>query len=640
MILPNSEQYLEDLKAAQDLLNRNLSAVQRSFSNKGFSEVAAKGFNLTNVKKDLNENVSLIVPLGTPVDISTGESSVPVYSNIPMQPEYGAKGVKYINPVDPSQVIVGNPSTTVATDRADGDKSQSRWITRCIFRFRKEDYGYDRCVYEIPVQYLMEGIVGDEGRHSNTLNNYPYPEEIIMISKDTEKNFIHFINVQYEDGHCGHFNGRDYNFMCVFDRTKYGVINSKGDAYEKYTSLYVNVIEDSLAFYKDGYLYLPTPDRSYGDDLLDTLWDCRVIWREDPPLRNLNIQYTLENYPVELGSIALDEVSMIDSINGRIVLYKENNIDSIVSDSRVSFDKYSSIPLSLTINHKILINNSKIKCYPNYDTEYVLLQDGESEWINTNLPNKIIQVSDTVLLGISYLDIADKITRKQSVSYALFKLNLSTYSPILATENPKNYPCNNTILDIEGSEILEIIEGETVKNHLDDTTVIIYVYTVSAKYKVTMTILGDQVSEIHTEKMSDLSKIGIATIERISSSQVLLINIDNGTVFLDTLSDTQYVENPFNLENRITTHYLGRYHLVGFENKRVLAHCDYTTSQKFPTLPTDGTSDDDIANVVSRNDIKLHSQIFNIVENINGNKKISILREKYMLSGEFLVNPR
>ena len=968
MILPNSEQYLEDLKAAQDLLNRNLSAVQRSFSNKGFSEVAAKGFNLTNVKKDLNENVSLIVPLGTPVDISTGESSVPVYSNIPMQPEYGAKGVKYINPVDPSQVIVGNPSTTVATDRADGDKSQSRWITRCIFRFRKEDYGYDRCVYEIPVQYLMEGIVGDEGRYSNTLNNYPYPEEIIMISKDTEKNFIHFINVQYEDGHCGHFNGRDYNFMCVFDRTKYGVINSKGDAYEKYTSVYTNNLDDSLAFYgvgpNGGYLYLPMPDRSYGDDLLNTLWDCRVIWRKDSINRSLAFKYMVNTATVEYdysqqvqdkvsginwaesntqtfgdagvwkavcygtdkfvavaqtnqylhknfaysvdgkswtltangiseprqwtsvcygggkyvaasmnsdtfaysidgitwteflvnrgymvnctsicygngkyvmaligttfgystdgvtwsfsstgldytwssvccgnnkyvafahgtecvystdgivwsrsssgifradwtsvcyggtryvatyraaydndqGSVlysidginwtstepflkttcslhsvcygdnkyvavgtvngdsnasavcrysvdgiiwtnndqnfltgkwrsvgfgkntyvavasdlnpmiayssdefhteiikknALAEATYLNSINDRYIISRYLEPFSILSNYRDTLLAYSNIDTVRSIDHRILSGVGKLNKYPDYNISYSLIRSTEASWRLTDIPNRFIRLNSTTLIGFSYLNITSdfKVSRKTQITYNLFNNLLQPITPINTSNNPTNYPCDKTIPNIFNSEILDIIDNGTDSEFIAQPRVI-YVYTTTAKYKVTINLISEASITLQTEKIADRTEIGPAVIIRISATGILMIRNSDNTVFLDALNDSTYVKNPYGLTGPISSYFIGRYHLVDVQNTSVNGRCDCSISKKFSTLPLNGTSDDAISGIPSYNNIKMHDGKLNIVENASGNRKISMLREKYTLSGDFLVNPK
>lgn len=970
MILPNSEQYLEDLKAAQDLLNRNLSAVQQSFSNKGFSEVAAKGFNLTNVKKDLSENVSLIVPLGTPVDISTGEGNVPTYSNIPMQPEYGAKGVKYINPVDPSQVIVGNPSTTVATDRADGDKSQSRWITRCIFRFRKEDYGYDRCVYEIPVQYLMEGIVGDEGRHASTLNNYPYPEEIIMISKDTEKNFIHFINVQYEDGHCGHFNGRDYNFMCVFDRTKYGVINSKGDAYEKYTSVYTNNLDDSLAFYgvgpNGGYLYLPMPDRSYGDDLLNTLWDCRVIWRKDSINRSLAFKYMVNTATVEydysqqvqdkvsginwaesntqtfgdagsweavcygtdkfvavaqtgqylhknfaysvdgkswtltangiseprqwisvcygggkyvaaafnsdtfaysidgitwteflvnsgytvpcvgicygngkyvaalpgksfvysidgvswsftgaglsdrmwtnicygngkyiavprlslakfaystdgiswsetglgvineswssicyggtryvavhrstqnsLGSVlysangiswtstepflayatslrsvcygdnkyvavgthgdngistickysvdgivwtnndqnflsgkwhgigfgkntyvavasdtgeptiayssdefhteivkknALTEATYLNSINDKYVVSRYLEPFSILSNYRDTLLSYSNIDTVRAIDHRILSGAGKLNKYPDYNISYSLIRSTEASWRLSDMPNRFIRLNSTTLIGFSYLNITSdfKVSRKTQVTYNLFNNLLQPIIPINTSNNPTNYPCDKTIPNIFNSEILDIIDNGTNNDFITQPR-IIYVYTSTAKYKVTINLISETSITLQTEKIADHTEIGPAVIIRISATGILMIRNSDNTVFLDTLNESVYVKNPYGLTGPISSYFIGRYHLVDAQNTSVNGRCDCSISKKFSTLPLNGTSDDSISNVPSYNNIKMHDGKLNIVENASGDRKISILREKYTLSGEFLVNPK
>ena len=283
------------VEAIHPTIDSSLETIKNSLTPYNFLEVNENGFNKSNVLKDLANNFNK-VPKSAPIGkIGNDVMGNEVQNAYPATPDMLKPGVSIVDVENPTQLITSNNnSNTIATDRADGNKDIKRWITRSIFKFREEDYGFDRQVYEIPVKLLMEGIVGVDGRHSTTLQEYPYPEEIVMISQKTDKNFIHFLNVQYSDSHYNYYRGKPYNLMIVKDRIDYGSVNTNGDGFNYYTSVYANNVEESLAFYKDGYLYLSMPDKSFGDELLNTLWDCKIIWRKDAPNREFTIQYNAE----------------------------------------------------------------------------------------------------------------------------------------------------------------------------------------------------------------------------------------------------------------------------------------------------------------------------------------------------------
>jgi len=300
MAMPITKARKERIDVLNQDIDTKLSEIKSTYENSGFGfdAVAANGFSRSNLVQDLNNNVhGIAVPEESEI-ISLG--NVNGYETVNAFPLKGncKNGVKYADPNNPAEVYVENNSNTLVTDRADENLDIDRWTSRTIFKFKSENYGYDRCVYVIPIADLANGFIINSEKdtpHGNTLKNYPYPEEIIMTSQKTEKNFIHFINVQYTDSHYGHFNGRNYNLMIVKNRTRYGVLDESGNSFKEYTSVYANDIETELAYVDNGYLYLPVPSPAFGEEMLDTLWDCRVIWRRDIPDRNISINLEINS---------------------------------------------------------------------------------------------------------------------------------------------------------------------------------------------------------------------------------------------------------------------------------------------------------------------------------------------------------
>ena len=289
----NIKNFVDTIDEISSDVDTNLNTIKGNLTELGIS---SSTFNKTNLINGLR-NDPTIAPINTTDHKGDVEKvDADSYVGMPLNASLLKLGISGRDPEDPATIITSNNnSRTLTTDRTDGNiTTVKRWATRCAFKFRSQDYGYDRCVYEIPTQYLMEGCVGTEGRHATTFSKYPYPEEIIMISADNDKNFIHFVNAQYLDGHYNYYNGTAYNLMIVKDRTNWGVLDDAGTEFKKYISVYANNVEDSLAFYIEdnsgiGYITFPMPDRSFGDELLNTLWDCKVIWRSDAPDRDFNV---------------------------------------------------------------------------------------------------------------------------------------------------------------------------------------------------------------------------------------------------------------------------------------------------------------------------------------------------------------
>ena len=294
--MSNLKTYAERLASVLSATDTKKQEVQKTYEEFGFTNVAENGFNKSNVMRDLNQIKGLgVYESETPSTLGVINDYETVKA-IPLK-GHAKMGVKYADPDNPLEVYTETSSNTLITDRPDGNLDINRWSTRNIFKFKKNAYCYDRCVYRISIRDLANGIVidgGEDAPHANTLLNYPYPEEIIMISQKNERNFIHFINVQYTDSHYCHYNGRNYNLMIVKDRIRYGVLDESGTGFKKYTSVYANDVETELAFIHDGCLFLPVPDEAYGEEMIDSLWDCRVIWRQDAPNRNFEVNLSLD----------------------------------------------------------------------------------------------------------------------------------------------------------------------------------------------------------------------------------------------------------------------------------------------------------------------------------------------------------
>ena len=316
--ISNIKQVAQRADTINQTVDANLEKIHRKYTENGFTEVSSNGFNQTNTIKDLSQNIKFGYSESTIKDIGTDADGHALQSTFPISGAYLKPGVSVSDNVNPKTVISSSSeSNTIHTDRKDKNLNIKRWVTRSIFKFREEDYGYDRQVYEIPVKFLMEGVMGDVDRHATTLAQYPYPEEIIMFSQKNKKHFIHFVNVQYSDSHYNYYAAKPYNLMIVKDRVNYGVKNNESDTkFATYTSVYANNINDSLAFYKEEYISFPMPDISFGDELLDTLWDCKVIWRADAPNREFTIQYNVENRTEDINIEDKDNIAWKEITNG------------------------------------------------------------------------------------------------------------------------------------------------------------------------------------------------------------------------------------------------------------------------------------------------------------------------------------
>ena len=395
----NIKNFVDTLDEISSDVDTNLNTIKGNLTELGISSSA---FNKTNLINGLR-NDPTIAPINTTDHKGDVEkiSGNDYYVGMPLNASLLKLGVSGRDPEDPATTITSNNnSRTLTTDRKDKDTSVvKRWATRCAFKFRSQDYGYDRCVYEIPTQYLMEGFVGTEGRHTTTFSKYPYPEEIIMISADNDKNFIHFVNAQYLDGHYNYYNGTAYNLMIVKDRTNWGVLDDAGSEFKKYISVYANNVEDSLAFYIEdnsgvGYITFPMPDRSFGDELLNTLWDCKVIWRSDAPDRDFNVtvegEYR-EEYVNEIDP-TWTEGTMPSGQNWRSVCYGNDKFVAVADNG--STMAYSTDGISWTQGtmpssqqwYSVCYGNDKYVAVANDSNIMAYSTDGIS-WTQGNMPS-------------------------------------------------------------------------------------------------------------------------------------------------------------------------------------------------------------------------------------------------------------
>ena len=423
----NIKNFVDTIDEISSDVDTNLNTIKGNLTE---LDISSSAFNKTNLINGLR-NDPTIAPINTTDHKGDVEKvDADSYVGMPLNASLLKLGVSGRDPEDPATIITSNNnSRTLTTDRTDGIiTTVKRWATRCAFKFRSQDYGYDRCVYEIPTQYLMEGFVGTEGRHATTFSKYPYPEEIIMISADNDKNFIHFVNAQYLDGHYNYYNGTAYNLMIVKDRTNWGVLDDAGTEFKKYISVYANNVEDSLAFYIEdssgiGYITFPMPDRSFGDELLNTLWDCKVIWRSDTPDRDFNItvegEYR-EEYVNEIDP-TWTQSTMPSKLEWQSVCYGKDKYVAVGGSTGTSNTMaYSTDGISWTQGNMPSIQNWQSICYGNNkfvavasNTNTMAYSTDGISWTQGNMPSdlewqsvcygngKYIVVGNTIIMAYS-----------------------------------------------------------------------------------------------------------------------------------------------------------------------------------------------------------------------------------------------
>ena len=384
MAMSTIKPYLERLNDIIANTNSYTSAIENTLSSSGFGfiKVTSSGFSRSNMLIDLSDNVTKMAIKEETTMPSLG--MVKGYNTLNALPLNGhtKNGVKYINPSDPSSLLSATISNTLLTDRADNNVSINRWTSRSIFKFIPDYFGYDRAVYRIPLSVFANGIVisSDIGApHANTLANYPYPEEIIITSQNTDKNFIHFINVQYSDSHYGHYNGKNYNLMIVKDRTRFGMLNDAGTAFKTFTSIYTNNVDTELAYINGGYLYIPVPDLTYGEELLNTLWDCRVIWRSDAPDRAITTALSLESNRGGFSRATLSSTARVWNCvcygNGKFVAVANNSKVAAYSTDGVTWHE---VTISSTVANwtSVCYGNNRFVAVANGSSLFAYSSDG------------------------------------------------------------------------------------------------------------------------------------------------------------------------------------------------------------------------------------------------------------------------
>ena len=517
MSMHNSKAYLERLNNVLNAFDSKLSDIRTTYANRGFVTVAENGFNRTNVMKDLSTK-KLVLPTEEEIPSLGTVNGYTAVESFPLK-GYTKNGVMYVDPTNPEEVYTDTISNTVVTDRADGNADINRWVSRNIFKFKPDHFGYARCHYAIPFSDLANGIVIDGGEtapHENTLANYPYPEEIIMIAQNSEKNFIHFINVQYTDSHYGHYNERNYNFMIVKDRTRYGILDESGNKFRTYTSVYANNVETELAYILDGKLYIPVPDEAYGEEMLNTLWDCRVIWRNDAPDRNVTVEFKTErNENIDVADF--------DISNDRIHLI--NSTSELVNKNRNSITGFGDkeIPKNVVHSSFVMTDTGSILVAPEFNESLSVLEMPQNQKLVTP-PNQFFDIGKGKYIGfhyynptnrgtVSYIDDFDN--RTSQLYFNLFNSTLGLISPI---ESYDNYPCNKFNSEfVQQGKILKVF-AENINKATGVSTYI--VFTKTGMYRFTFTVFGNTLTNnsIETLLTYDISPYSVDRYSRTDYS--------------------------------------------------------------------------------------------------------------------------
>ena len=535
MGMPNSKSYLDRLKIVQNNLNDQEKHIKENYGKFGFTKVASTGFCKSNVIEDLSSNATLAIPVEEEVPSIGNVNGYNVVNSLPFN-DFAKNGVSYAYPQDPSTYYSSTASNTVETDRADGKRTFYRWTSRNIFKFTSSYYGYDRCIFKIPLIELANGVVIDRSNgipHENTLSSYPYPEEIIMTSQNSEKNFIHFINVQYTDSHYGHYNGKNYNVMIAKDRYRYGVINDTSNEFRTYLSIYTNDINTDLAYVKNGYLYLPVPDEVYGEELLDTLWDCRVIWRHDAPDRDVSITASIEQTTVS------NSYNDFDIYDGRIALFNTSK------ECNISTDRNSVENLNIQKSNiqslfgSPLRSHTSLNIAPTFESSYTPKLSTELTWLSSGSPNQIYRISDKYYLGFYYYNasnrgtttfISDIPNHTSQLYWGLFDSLMKSVNPVSSTTSGVNtYPCRQYSSAFSNVEkIIRVFRGDI---NTETGVSCFYIFTQMGIYKFTFTLSGSTLNTSFT-LLKSFDFAGYMVM-RISETEFLMYN--NTTTYKYTI---------------------------------------------------------------------------------------------------------
>ena len=183
--MTNSKSYIRKLKDVQDNFIFQENNIIDTYKPVGFSNIEKNGFSKSNVIDDLSTAAVIGVCEEEKIPSLGTINGYDVVTALPLE-NYTKNGVIYAYPQNPSEFMSSTMSNTLTTDRADSKTGIYRWTSRNIFKFTTNYYGYDRCIFKIPLVELANGIVINRENglpHANTLKSYPYPEEIIMISQ-------------------------------------------------------------------------------------------------------------------------------------------------------------------------------------------------------------------------------------------------------------------------------------------------------------------------------------------------------------------------------------------------------------------------------------------------------------------------
>ena len=555
-------------------LNSALEDVNNAYKNSEFNfpEVSEKGFTVSNIINDLTNDPKIAIKeesifpnLGTVKGYET-------YEAIPFKEEYQKIGISYVNP--------NNPDTLRTKPISEG--SIDRWVTRTIFKFKPEHYGYDRAVFEIPVESFLEneGLM-DNTAHKNTFKAYPYIEEIIMTSPKNEKYFIHFINVQYDLAEQGRVFNRDYyNLMVVKDRVKYGAIDDSGKNFKTYASVYVNSVERSLARLSIDLtkLILPMPDGAYGEELLDTMWDCRVIWRHDAPSLTADISYDIEinngimteafsDGATNIFETANENVLSIDSISDKPVVRHDfnaaiakqrNTINTFypndASSSVVSKNNY----LPHVVDNKFILHGDTIYMSPNYNgtAQYRLTNTlSELEWNvnNYTIPHQFIQLTSDINLGIGFKPIelpvnGGEVINSENIHWNYFDniYKVAEDYRMGVNDSSDTYPLAGTIVLDSGIEDDHVVKVLVLTKNIVMGTCTLIVYKRYSKWKVEVSIDNDEPVATMLSSTEDNNYINdVKDVSRVSYTEALVWDgsawyrdvLDGGTLPIEETSE-------------------------------------------------------------------------------------------------------
>lgn len=530
------------------------------------------------------------------------------------------------------------------------DAPNKALVTKSVFTFKEDDFCYDRLIYLMNADRLgrslmnnndivdyAEYVLGEDGvwtkeinhddyhGHHDDVNEFYYPAEIIMTDIEDDTNFIHIVGVQDRDSHMLYFNGKPCNCMIVRDRTRWGELNGDGADFKKYKSVYTNNIpgfDPIIGYGGESYssinkntgrisklqtnpFFVPVPSVEYGLELLNTKWNCTIVWSchsmqdcssmnlkdsngdkvlvdtKDPLYkRGPKVFVPKANVSVCTANGASNMAELAD-VDGRV--YGISDIDNMASVAvgrgPVTLDGSNPKPWKvpstdmkgIPTNMGFLAHGDKIMYGPHFSEEReYLVADAAPSGAKLYYPNYYFAVGDK-FVGFC-TRITDSTQRLTHVSPRLqiFDKKFKLVTPITAgTEYPCNIPVN-----VDGRVIaIYQLQKENFVSANSDAEFIMY--TSKGKYSVSVSLGGSCITAPLINYYTTMGEA--AKVFRLSKTLAVIISSNMSVMYDNPVDYTRRelvaTENSlYHFSNKVNPFIIMPFHIYEFKDTGTVIH--------------------------------------------------------------------